>query len=95
MMMTKKLYEAFYSVAFLVYAIIMKIYSNAQPLIRYPQVINFPITNKCNYRCAMCNVWKPEHSSLKDMTPAEINEVFCQELFKKVKHVGISGGEPF
>lgn len=73
----------------------MKIYSNTQSIIRYPQVINFPITNKCNYRCVMCNVWKPEHSSMKDMTPAEINEVFCQELFKKVKHVGISGGEPF
>jgi len=32
---------------------------------------------------------------MKDMTPAEIKEVFSQPLFKKVKHVGISGGEPF
>ena len=95
MVSMKKLYEAFYSVAFLVYTIIIKTYSKVQPLIRYPQVINFPITNKCNYRCAMCNVWKPEHSSMKDMTPAEIKEVFSQPLFKKVKHVGISGGEPF
>lgn len=95
MITTKKLYEASHSVAFLVYTIIMKIYSNAQPLIRYPRIINFPITNKCNYRCAMCNVWKPEHSSMKDMTPAEIKKVFSQDLFKKVKHVGISGGEPF
>jgi len=91
----KKLCEVFYSIAFLVYTIIIRIYSNVQPLILYPQVINFPITNKCNYRCAMCNVWKPEHSSMKDMTPAEIKEVFSQPLFKKVKHVGISGGEPF
>ena len=95
MITMKKSYEAFYSVAFLVYTIIIKIYSNTQPLIRYPQVINFPITNKCNYRCAMCNVWKPEHSSMKDMTPAEIKGVFSQDIFKKVKHVGLSGGEPF
>lgn len=95
MVTRKKIFEAFYSVAFLAYTILIKIYSNAQPLIRYPRVINFPITNKCNYRCVMCNVWKPEHSSMKDMAPAEIKEAFSQELFKKVKHVGISGGEPF
>ena len=95
MVTRKKIFEAFYSVAFLAYTILTKIYSNAQPLIRYPRVINFPITNKCNYRCVMCNVWKPEHSSMKDMTPTEITEVFSQALFKKVKHVGISGGEPF
>ncbi|MCD4675271.1 MAG: polysaccharide pyruvyl transferase family protein [Desulfobacula sp.] len=95
MISIKKLYEAFYLVAFLVYTIVIRIYSNVQPLILYPRVINFPITNKCNYRCVMCNVWKPEHSSMKDMTLAEIKEVFSQPLFKKVKHVGISGGEPF
>lgn len=63
--------------------------------IRYPRIVNFPITNKCTYKCLMCNVWKPEHSSPKDMSPNEIKAVFGKSLFKKVRHVGISGGEPF
>ena len=91
----EKVFKALYLVIFLAHTIIIKMYSKTQPLIQYPRVINFPITNKCNYRCVMCNVWKPEHSSMKDMTIAEIKEVFSQELFKRLKHVGISGGEPF
>ncbi len=61
----------------------------------YPKVINYPITNKCNYRCAMCNVWKPEYSAKPDLTPEEIKRVLSQPLFKEVEHVGLSGGEPF
>ncbi|MEK6531626.1 MAG: polysaccharide pyruvyl transferase family protein [Deltaproteobacteria bacterium] len=65
------------------------------PSIVYPRVVNFSATNKCNYRCVMCNVWRPEHSSERDMTPDEVFKVFSNPLFKKVKHVGVSGGEPF
>ncbi|WP_286885404.1 polysaccharide pyruvyl transferase family protein [Aneurinibacillus sp. UBA3580] len=61
----------------------------------YPKVVNYPITNKCNYRCIMCNVWKPEYAAHKDLTPSEIYNVFSQPLFKELAHVGISGGEPF
>ncbi|WP_372629529.1 polysaccharide pyruvyl transferase family protein [Cohnella sp.] len=63
--------------------------------IKYPRTINYPITNKCNYRCAMCNVWKPEYSAHKDLSPQEIYKVFKQPLFQKLEFVGISGGEPF
>ncbi len=63
--------------------------------IQYPKIINYPVTNKCNYRCAMCNVWKPEYAAHKDLTPAEILTVFQQPLFQKLEFVGISGGEPF
>ncbi|MFD2671979.1 polysaccharide pyruvyl transferase family protein [Marinicrinis sediminis] len=63
--------------------------------IMYPKVVNYPITNKCNLRCAMCNVWKPEYAAKKDLTPAEIYTLFNKPLFKKLEHVGISGGEPF
>ncbi len=65
------------------------------PGIVYPRVVNFSATNKCNYRCVMCNIWRPEHSSEQEMTPEEVFAVFSNPLFKKVKHVGVSGGEPF
>lgn len=70
-------------------------YTKNQEKIQYPKVVNYPITNKCNYRCAMCNVWKPEYSAKKDLSPNEIFSVFRQPLFKEVEHVGLSGGEPF
>lgn len=63
--------------------------------ILYPRVVNYSATNKCNYRCVMCNVWKQEYSSGKDMSPGEIRNVYGKPLFKKVESVGISGGEPF
>ena len=63
-------------------------------IITYPKVVNFPITNKCNFRCVMCNVWRPEFASEPDMTSAEIGRIFSKSLFKHVRHVGISGGEP-
>lgn len=61
----------------------------------YPTVVNFPITGKCNMKCKMCNVWKKENQHTCEMTPDQIGQVFRQPLFKKVKHVGLSGGEPF
>lgn len=60
-----------------------------------PVSINYPITNKCNYRCAMCNVWKPEYAAHRDLSPEEINNLFGKPLFQSLEHVGISGGEPF
>lgn len=61
----------------------------------YPKVINFPVTNKCNFRCSMCNVWKPEHSKYKDLTAEELGKLFSNPLFMRLEHLGISGGEPF
>ncbi|MHA6481272.1 radical SAM protein [Paenibacillus sp. strain BS8-2] len=69
--------------------------SQAKKDIVYPTVINFPVTNKCNFRCAMCNVWKPEYAAHKDLTPVEIGKIFNKPLFKRLSHIGISGGEPF
>lgn len=60
----------------------------------YPRVLNFPVTNKCTYRCVMCNVWAPAYSADRDMTPEVIAAVLRNPLFKEVRHVGISGGEP-
>jgi len=58
----------------------------------YPYVINFPITDNCDSKCVMCNVWKDK--SENELTATEISEIFHDTLYKDVKHIGISGGEP-
>lgn len=57
-----------------------------------PKVINLPITEICDSKCIMCNVWSAGKTD--EFTPESIIKVFGQSYFKKVKHVGISGGEP-
>lgn len=60
--------------------------------ITYPEIINLPITEHCNSKCVMCNVWQ---NGLTDTISSEqIRRIFSQTIFKKVKHVGVSGGEP-
>ncbi|MEQ5767638.1 polysaccharide pyruvyl transferase family protein [Halomonas sp. H33-56] len=57
-----------------------------------PVVINFPITDNCNSRCVMCNVWK---DSVKgELSPEEIFKILSNEYYERVEHLGISGGEP-
>ncbi|MEB3901401.1 polysaccharide pyruvyl transferase family protein [Pseudomonas putida] len=56
------------------------------------RVINFPITDNCNSRCTMCNIWK--NNVTNEITPDEISKVLEGPEFHKVKHLGISGGEP-
>lgn len=57
-----------------------------------PTVLNLPITDNCNSRCVMCDVWKTK--STNELTPDQLRQVLSDRLFAKVRHVGISGGEP-
>ncbi|NDV42144.1 polysaccharide pyruvyl transferase family protein [Flagellimonas sediminis] len=57
-----------------------------------PTHVNFPITDNCNSKCQMCNVWKDK--SENELLPKEIADIFSDQLFANVKHLGISGGEP-
>lgn len=59
---------------------------------KYPKVIQFPITYKCNSRCVMCKIWKMDHSN--EMTLAELQNYLKDPIFKEVTSVGINGGEP-
>ncbi|MDH5719760.1 MAG: radical SAM protein [Spirochaetia bacterium] len=59
---------------------------------KYPKVIQLPLTNKCNSKCVMCNVWKMSNSN--EMTIDEFAKYMKDPLFKKVNSVGINGGEP-
>lgn len=58
----------------------------------FPYVINFPITDNCDSKCVMCNVWKEKVDD--ELSADEIGEIFSDKLYKEVKHIGISGGEP-
>ncbi len=58
----------------------------------YPNTINFDITYRCNSRCSMCNIWR--HERTIEFSTEELRSVLSKRLFKKVEHVGLTGGEP-
>lgn len=60
---------------------------------RYPEILQFPITNVCNSKCVMCNV--TSNISKKEMTVEEFQKIINDDIFKNIKSVGINGGEPF
>ena len=57
-----------------------------------PTVLNIPVTDNCNARCVMCDVWV--ENSLNEMKVKDYARVFSDDLFSEVRHVGLSGGEP-
>lgn len=57
-----------------------------------PTMLNFPITDNCNSRCVMCDVWKTK--SVNELTSTEWRKILQDKLFRQIQHVGISGGEP-
>lgn len=58
----------------------------------WPTMLNFPVTDNCNSRCVMCDVWKTK--SVNELTSADWRKIFQDKLFWQIQHVGISGGEP-
>jgi len=60
--------------------------------IKKPIIINLSITEICDSHCIMCNVWSAGKTD--QFTPETIKSIFSQDFFSKVKHIGISGGEP-
>lgn len=59
----------------------------------YPEILSYLITDKCNSRCITCSVW--HNKGTGDSLTADLLEKQLQkDLFSRVKHIGISGGEP-
>ena len=58
-----------------------------------PRQLNFPVTDTCNARCVMCNVWR--ENATDDMSLEDLASVLKDPFFQDLEHVGISGGEPF
>jgi len=57
-----------------------------------PKRVVFMVTDKCNSRCAHCNIWKKKPTE-DPLTPNEIEEVFSDKLFENVEYVLCTGGE--
>lgn len=58
-----------------------------------PVELQFPITYKCNFDCVMCGM----HNLIQKghMESEDIKNILSDSLFRKVRSVGINGGEPF
>ena len=57
-----------------------------------PAIFHFPVTYRCNGRCVMCNIWK--QSGRPELTLQEIETMLRDPLFKTIKDVILTGGEP-
>ena len=59
----------------------------------YPKIAVLELTNKCNLKCQMCDIWQ-------DSKKIELSLNFIQKLpsapiFKEINYYSLSGGEPF
>ena len=64
------------------------------------RTLSISVTNKCNSKCRMCNIWKTyvENPSLasEELALSDFQRLFSdREFFKELEFVYISGGEPF
>jgi MoaA/NifB/PqqE/SkfB family radical SAM enzyme len=57
-----------------------------------PRMIQFPVCDRCNARCIMCNRWSKE--SKNEIGIEKIRKVFRSPLFSKVEQANLHGGEP-
>jgi len=57
-----------------------------------PQVLQLPITNRCNLTCKMCGV---SSCGMADMPIQDFEKAINSGLLKQITSVGINGGEPF
>ncbi|MDI6782759.1 MAG: radical SAM protein [bacterium] len=64
-----------------------------------PQYLNLLPSYLCNARCQICNIWQknPETQRRKsdELTIPFYRELFNSPWLKELRHISISGGEPF
>ncbi len=61
---------------------------------RAPHFITLAVTNRCNSRCTMCNIWKRSDFS-DELTLDDYAKLFNRPFFNNLKMVSLTGGEPF
>lgn len=57
-----------------------------------PRSVQFPVCDRCNARCIMCNRWQKKAE--REISLDKIREVFGNRLFSRVEDVSLHGGEP-
>jgi radical SAM protein with 4Fe4S-binding SPASM domain len=65
-------------------------FSRSQQIV--PRLLLFPITNRCNSRCVMCNVWQQKET--RELSLDQIRDILDDPTFKTIEYVVLSGGEP-
>lgn len=62
-----------------------------------PNYLFYSPTLKCPSRCSHCRIWEKgsEASSGHELTPLELKEILNDQFLKGIKHVWLTGGEPF
>ncbi|MDD5505756.1 MAG: radical SAM protein [Candidatus Omnitrophica bacterium] len=54
----------------------------------YPQEVSISVTDRCNLKCRMCNIWAKGN-------PGDFDATLFSRMPPSVKSITISGGEPF
>jgi MoaA/NifB/PqqE/SkfB family radical SAM enzyme len=65
-------------------------------VIRRPEKVRWltwEITNACNSRCLLCDIWKTPRTEA-NLTLKEIKKTFSDPLFKNLECILLTGGEP-
>ncbi len=53
----------------------------------------FELTNRCNLRCRMCDIWEQEPKA--DFSPAIFENILGNGSLSRLKSMSFTGGEPF
>ena len=53
------------------------------------------LTDRCNLKCAMCDIWEKEGEKCQELDFNKIRQVFRLEALKHLKSIYLTGGEPF
>ena len=87
------------------YTNILKGFRLASDILRTPtpkkiKKVTFSITNMCNCRCMMCNIWKTYRKNKelrkREMKLEEIKKIFSNSaVLRDVDKISLTGGEPF
>ncbi len=58
-----------------------------------PVVLHLTLTDRCNLRCRMCNIWRKKER--KDISLDIVREIASSKYGRNIKVLDITGGEPF
>lgn len=65
-----------------------------------PLKLRIGLTNRCNARCIMCNIWKQEDNTAPslphEIRPEELDTIFSRNarFLAQLRHISLTGGEP-
>ena len=93
-MKIKKIIKMFIVISIFSLRIVKKFFKEVfGHIVFYPDTIQLPITNKCNFNCVMCGVRSIDDG--REFSHTDLSIILTDKLFKKVKYIGLNGGEPF